>query len=59
MATHYSWTHAGSAVGGSTDKVKAGWIFAFTPRAQVQFALSHELELERFGGGNVQFQLLF
>jgi hypothetical protein len=59
MASHHSWEFSGRRVGGYTDKVKAGWIFAFTPRARLQCSLSHELDLDRFGGGNVQYQMLF
>ena len=42
-----------------TDKIKLGWSYAFTQVARVQFSISHELDLERFGGGNVMFQINF
>lgn len=42
-----------------TDKIKLGWSYAFQPTARVQFSLSHELDLHRFGGGNVQYQMDF
>ncbi|MFN2369734.1 MAG: hypothetical protein ABR506_01120, partial [Candidatus Krumholzibacteriia bacterium] len=59
MAVHYSWQHAGVDDAGYTDKVKLGWIFAPTPAARLQLSLSHEVDLDRFGGGNIQYQMLF
>ena len=59
MGTHHRWEHTAGRQDAWTDKVKLGWLFAFTPRARLQASLSHELDLERFGGGNVQFQVLF
>jgi len=63
LGTHHKWDYK---VGewsdnrqGYTDKIKFGWTYAFLPTAQVQFSLSHELDLDRFGGGNVQFQTIF
>ena len=63
MGTHHQWEYS---IGdwlddraGYTDKIKLGWTYAFLPTARVQFSLSHELDLERFGGGNVQFQMVF
>lgn len=63
MAVHHAWEYAAGARtddrSGSTDKIKAGWTYAFRPDARIQFSLSHELELDRFGGGNVQYQMQF
>jgi hypothetical protein len=63
MGTHHQWEYS---VGGwsddrqgYTDKIKLGWTYAFLPTARLQFSLSHELDLDRFGGGNVQFQTVF
>ncbi len=63
LASHHQWEYA---VGGwtdnrdgYTDKIKFGWTYAFLPAARVQFSLSHELDLDRFGGGNVQYQMNF
>lgn len=41
------------------DKVKLGWTHRFSPSAQIQFSLSHEVAPDRFGGGNVQFLAFF
>lgn len=63
MATHYRWR--GSYEGapdrgdGFTDKIKLGWTWAFLPTARLQLSLSHEVDLERFGGFNVQYQMIF
>jgi hypothetical protein len=59
MAVHYGWEHSGGDDTGTTDKVKLGWIFAPTPAARLQVSLSHEVDLDRFGGGNIQYQMLF
>jgi hypothetical protein len=63
LASHHQWNHAvGDWVDnrdGYTDKIKFGWTYAFLPTARVQFSLSHELDLDRFGGGNVQYQMNF
>ena len=63
MATHHQWEYtAGGWVDNRdayTDKIKFGWTYAFLPTARVQFSVSHELDLDRFGGGNVQFQMNF
>lgn len=42
-----------------SDKVKLGWTHRFSPAAQIQFSLSHEVAPDRFGGGNVQFMAFF
>jgi len=42
-----------------TDKVKLGWLYAFTPEARLQVSISHEVDLDRFGGGNIQYQMTF
>lgn len=63
LATHHSWTYEVNDwtddTSDYTDKIKLGWTYAFTPLARVQFSISHELDLERFGGGNVMFQINF
>lgn len=63
MAVHHAWEYdAGGRTddrSGSTDKVKLGWTYAFRPDARIQLSLSHEVDLERFGGGNVQYQMHF
>jgi hypothetical protein len=63
MGAHHSWDYSVGAWSdnreGYTDKIKFGWTYAFLPTARVQFSLSHELDLDRFGGGNVQFQTVF
>jgi hypothetical protein len=41
------------------DKVKLGWTHRFSPSAQIQFSLSHEVAPDRFGGANVQFLAFF
>jgi len=63
MGTHHQWDYTVGdwvdARDAYTDKIKLGWTYAFLPTARVQFSLSHELDLDRFGGGNVQFQMNF
>jgi hypothetical protein len=63
LATHHSWVYAvgdwEDDTSAYTDKLKLGWTYAFTPLARVQFSISHELDLDRFGGGNVMFQINF
>jgi hypothetical protein len=63
LASHHAWDHVDEGVpayvSDYTDKVKLGWTFAFTPAAALQLSLSHELDLQRFGGGNVQYQMVF
>ena len=63
LASHHQWDHAVGTwhddQAGYTDKIKLSWTYAFRPAARVRFALSHELDLDRFGGGNVQFQMNF
>ena len=63
MATHHQWEYtAGDWVDNRdayTDKIKFGWTYAFLPAARLQISLSHEVDLDRFGGGNVQFQMNF
>lgn len=63
MGVHYQWDYQVGSWSdnrdGYTDKIKFGWTYAFQPTAFVQFSISHELDLDRFGGGNVQFQMLF
>jgi len=63
MGTHHQWDYSsGDWVDNRsayTDKIKFGWTYAFLPTARVQFSVSHEVDLDRFGGGNVQFQMNF
>ena len=63
LACHHSWDYVSPTVDDHTDdytdKLKLGWTYPFTPRARLQLSLSHEIDLERFGGGNIQFQILF
>jgi hypothetical protein len=63
MATHHQWEFREDGLpddyAGFTDKVKLGWTFAFTPRSRLTFSLSHEVDIQRFGGGNVQYQMMF
>ena len=63
MASHHQWNFVAGGTtdnhDGYTDKIKFGWTYAFLPTARVQFSLSHELDLDRFGGGNVQYQMNF
>ncbi len=63
MGIHYQWDHLvgdwSDNRSGYTDKIKFGWTYAFLPTARLQFSVSHELDLDRFGGGNVQFQTVF
>lgn len=63
MGTHHQWEYSVGSLPddrqGYTDKIKLGWTYAFLPTARLQFSLSHELDLDRFGGGNVQFQTVF
>ncbi len=63
MASHHQWDYTVGDWTDSrkdfTDKIKLGWTYAFLPTARVQFSLSHELDLDRFGGGNVQYQMNF
>lgn len=63
MACHHRWDYTNfgdtSSVDDYTDKVKLGWTCAFTPTAILQLSISHEIDLQQFGGGNVQFQTLF
>lgn len=63
LASHHQWDYT---VGNwtdhrneYTDKIKLGWTYAFLSTARVQFSLSHEVDLDRFGGGNVQYQINF
>ena len=44
---------------GATDKLKLAWTFLFSEHARALVGLSHEPELNRFGGGNVQLQAIF
>jgi hypothetical protein len=63
LATRHSWEYRiGDWVDDTdayTDKVKLGWTYAFTPLARLQFSLSHEVDLDRFGGGSIMFQTNF
>jgi|GEM_PF-2376526 len=64
MAVHHRWDFVVPGVisdqsQGTTDKLKLGWTHEFKPTARLHLSLSHEPSLSRFGGGNVQWQLLF
>jgi len=63
MGTHHQWEYSAADWVDNrdayTDKIKLGWTYAFLPTARVQFSVSHEVDLDRFGGGNVQFQMNF
>jgi len=63
LASHHEWDYTvgvwTDTQNGYTDKIKVGWTYAFPPTARVQFSLSHELGLGRFGGGNVLYQMHF
>ncbi len=63
LSSHHQWDHSvgtwSDNRAGYTDKIKLGWTYAFRPTAHVRFSLSHELDLNRFGGGNVQYQMNF
>lgn len=63
MGSHHQWDYSSGDWMDNrdayTDKIKFGWTYAFLPTARVQFSVSHELDLERFGGGNAQFQMNF
>ena len=63
LTSHHQWDFAAGGTtdsrDGYTDKIKLGWAYAFLPTARVQLSLSHELDLDRFGGGSVQYQMNF
>ena len=40
------------------DKLKIDWTLRISERTCILFCLSHVVELRRFGGGNIQFQML-
>jgi len=44
---------------GYESKLKLAWTYLFSPQARMLFSLSHQPEIERFGGFNVQVQVLF
>jgi len=41
------------------DKMKIGWSYAFNKRSWVQMSLSHVVSLSNFGGGNMQYVVMF
>ena len=41
------------------DKVIVGWRHNFSADAQILFSISHEVSVNGFGGGNLQFQMFF
>jgi hypothetical protein len=65
MGTFYDWTMDSRDPGdgydgeGYADKVKLAWTHRFLATARLRISLSHEPNLARFGGGNVQYQMLF
>jgi hypothetical protein len=42
-----------------SDKIIAGWRFAFSQDAQIRILISHEVSNTGFGGGSIQFQMFF
>ena len=42
----------------NSSKVKLSWTYQFN-NAQLQFSLSHEIDTNGFGGGNLQYQMFF
>lgn len=55
LNTWYEWRYAGEpASSGRADKISFAVRFGFTAEAALRLALSHELNLQRFGGFNVQ-----
>lgn len=65
MGTFYDWTMDSRIpdedyeANGYADKLKLSWTYRFTADARLRASLSHEPNLSRFGGGNLQFQMLF
>lgn len=63
LASHHQWDYTAGdwtdTRNAYTDKIKLGWTYAFLPTARFQFSLSHEVDLDRFGGGNIQYQMNF
>ena len=43
----------------NSSKVKLSWTYKFKNNAQLQFSLSHEIDTNGFGGGNLQYQMFF
>ena len=44
---------------GFLEKVLIGWTYHFNEKTKFQLSLSHELEINNFGGGSVQYVMLF
>lgn len=55
LNTWYDWQYAGEAAeNGRADKVSLAVQFGFVAEAALRFSLSHEVNLQRFGGFNLQ-----
>ena len=55
LNTWYDWRYAGEAAeSGRADKVSLALQFGFVGEAALRFSLSHEVNLQRFGGFNLQ-----
>ena len=56
MGTFYEWEFEsqGDAESGYADKIELGLVLGLARQSALKFALSHELSLEKFGGGNVR-----
>ena len=65
LATPYEWDYVsrdGTApynAASSVDKLTLAWTFVFSENARALLSLSHEPEVNRFGGGNLQLQAAF
>lgn len=65
MLTSYEWSEtvtpapAASTREGTTDKLSLAWIYAPSPAMSLKLLLSHEPDLAKFGGGNVQLRGTF
>lgn len=65
MGTNYRWDYDADndiedySQNGFASKVKLGWTYEFNENAVLQLSISHELSLNRFGGGNGQFMMFF
>ncbi|MBF0226569.1 MAG: hypothetical protein HQK76_14030 [Desulfobacterales bacterium] len=44
---------------GYIDKIKMGWTYFFGNKAKLQLSVSHVLSVSGFGGGNLQYILIF
>ena len=44
---------------GLTEKLLIGWSWQFNKQANIQISLSHETELNNFGGGSIRYRIFF